>query len=302
MSRNKQEKVLNLNPYQFDNHFFIPTWKPTIYGFYNRFHFEKVEIYKQHLNLPVPPHRRSVYFFLYLKTGTAIRSKGLSRYEIKAGQFFFLPSQQITTLDYISEDATGFYCHFQPEIFLQPALKVDIDKDFPFFQLRSEPVVGITEFDRINQLFDILENEYRLSQPERFDLVPLYLLALFSEVKQLTLSPEQRNKDASSNITQRYKNALSEYIYKKKTVAEFAEYLAVSPNHLHKCVKATTGKTAHDLLNDMRILEAKVLLKQTNLSIGEIAFKIGQLELSDFSRFFKKNTNYTPNQYRQTAG
>ncbi len=301
MIKKKSEKVLNLSPFQFDEHFFIPSWRPTVYGFYSRFHIERVERYKTHLSLPLAPHRRSVYVFFYLKTGLAIRTKGLSRYEIKAGQFFFLPSQQITSVECISEDATGFYCHFQPEIFLKHPLKVEIDKEFPFFQLRTEPVVTVNEFERIEQLMDILEQEYCLSLPERFDLVPLYLTALLSEVKHLTLTSEQANQSASSNITQRYKNALSEFIYKKKTVAEFAEYLAISPNHLHKCVKATTGKTAHDLLNEMRILEAKVLLKQTNLSVGEIAFKIGQLESSDFSRLFKKSTTYTPNQYRRIS-
>ena len=48
----------------------------------------------------------------------------------------------------------------------------------------------------------------------------------------------------------------------------------------------------------MRILETKVLLKQSELSIGEIAFKVGQFETSDFSRLFKKYTNITPRQYR----
>lgn len=301
MSKDKTEKILNLNPFQFDEHFFNPNWRPVIYNFYDRFHIERVEMYREHLNLPLPPHRRSVYFFIYLKTGSATRSKGLSKYEIKAGQFFLLPAQQITTFESISADATGFYCHFQPDIFLQTTLKVDIDKEFPFFQLRSEPVVAITEFRRIDQLLAILEQEYHLSQTERFDLVPVYLLALFAELKHLNVMSESEPKNASSYITQRYKNALSELIYQKKTVAEFAEYLAISPNHLHKCVKLTTGKTAHDLLNEMRILEAKVLLRQTHLSIGEIAFKIGQFESSDFSRFFKKNTNLTPNQYRKTV-
>ncbi|MDZ7899775.1 MAG: helix-turn-helix transcriptional regulator [Arcicella sp.] len=67
---------------------------------------------------------------------------------------------------------------------------------------------------------------------------------------------------------------------------------------MHKCVKATVGKSAHELLEDMRVLEAKVLLKQSTMSIGEIAFKIGKFEPSDFSRFFKSKTNITPKQYR----
>jgi AraC-like DNA-binding protein len=74
--------------------------------------------------------------------------------------------------------------------------------------------------------------------------------------------------------------------------------LHVSPNHLNKCVKATTGKSAHDLLNEMLLLEAKVLLKQTNLNVTEIAYKIGKNEISDFARFFKAQTGMKPGEYR----
>lgn len=299
MAKSKSDKVLNLNPLQFDDHFFS-NWKPPNYSFYNRFHIERIENYREHLNLPIPPHRRSVHFFMFLKTGKAVRSKGLSNYEINAGQFFFLPAEQITTLEFMSDDATGFYCHFQPEIFLQNFLRADIDKDFPFFQLTSEPTIEISEQQRICQLLEILENENLLSKDNRFDLISVYLIALFSEINHSILAPKKEFRNATAFLTQRYKNALSAYIYQKKSVSEFADYLGVSPNHLHKCVKSTTGKTAHELLNEMRILEAKVLLKQTDLNIGEIAFKIGQFESSDFGRFFKKNTNLTPNQYRNS--
>lgn len=58
------------------------------------------------------------------------------------------------------------------------------------------------------------------------------------------------------------------------------------------------GKSAHDVLNDMLLLEAKVLLKQTNLTVSEIAYKIGKNEISDFARFFKSQTNMKPSEYR----
>lgn len=48
----------------------------------------------------------------------------------------------------------------------------------------------------------------------------------------------------------------------------------------------------------MLLLEAKVLLKQTNLNISEIAFKIGKNEISDFARFFKVKTGMRTSEYR----
>ena len=77
--------------------------------------------------------------------------------------------------------------------------------------------------------------------------------------------------------------------------------LSVTPNHLNKCVKSTIGKSAHDLLSEMILLEAKVLLKQTSLSVSEIAYQVGRNEISDFGRFFKSGTGLTPGEYRKIA-
>jgi AraC-like DNA-binding protein len=297
MAKKKDTPIPILKPAQFDDYLFAG-WKAPISGFYERFHVSRIEDYKNHLTLPLLPHRRSVCFFIFLTKGKAIRSKGLTNYEIIPDCFFLLAADQITSLEYVSDDAEGFYCHFLPELFNQSALKIDLENDFSFFQLTGEPLLKVSDPERFVQLLHILENENYKNQEERFGLIPLYLHTLFSELK-LQMEPSAKKiKNASALLTQRYKNALSEWIYEKKTVAEFADYLAVTPNHLHKCVKAATGKSAHNLLDEMRVLEAKVLLKQTDLTIGEIAFKIGRFEPSDFSRFFKANTGMTPLKYR----
>jgi AraC family transcriptional regulator, transcriptional activator of pobA len=285
----KSKSIPILNPSQFDDYIFS-NWQSPVDGFFDKFHIERIENYKNNLKLPLAPHRRSVYFFLFITKGKAIRSKGLTNYVIESNHFFFLPADQITTIEYVSDDVEGYYC--------QSILKIDLAKEFSFLQLTAEPLLKLIQTERILQLLEILFEENEKNQPNRFDLIPLYLITLFSELKYLSQPVEQSVNNASTYLTQRYKTALSELIYEKKSVQEFADYLSVTPNHLHKCVKATTGKSAHKLLEDMRILEAKVLLKQSRLSIGEIEYKIGKFEPSDFSRFFKSRTNVSPKQYR----
>jgi AraC family transcriptional regulator, transcriptional activator of pobA len=251
--------------------------------------------------LPTPPHRRSVNFFIFLTHGKVVRTKGLNQYEILPNNFFFLSADQITSIDWVSDDADGFYCHFNPEIFNTFKMKIDIQKDYPFFQMTGDPILNLHESSRIISLLEILEKEYHKNQIDHFELIPIYLNTLFADLKIQNVPKKNIRTNASAILTQRYKNALSDQIYSKKTVREFSDYLNVSPNHLHKCVKLTTGKSAQDLLNEMRILEAKVLLNQTELTIGEIAYKIGNFEPSDFSRFFKSKTNTTPYQYRKSV-
>lgn len=91
----------------------------------------------------------------------------------------------------------------------------------------------------------------------------------------------------------------SQHIYQKQKITDYAELHSILPNHLDKCVKKTIGKSAHDLLNEMLLLETKVLLKQTKLNVAEIAYKIGKNEISDFACFFKAQTGMRPSEYRE---
>ncbi len=289
------EKIPLVKPEQFDNYLFNDWQAPVFRGLYDNFHIEKIEIYKDHLVIPTPPHRRSVYFLIFLTKGNVIRTKGLSKYDLKPNSCFCLAANQITGIDFVSEDAEGFYIHFLPEIFNNPNLKIDITKDLPLFSHLNEPHLEISNPKKIGNLFSQLFTEYKNQDKS---LIAFYLITLLFEIQNNNQKQDIEKKDASAQLTLRYKNLLSAYIYELKTVVEFAEKLSVTPNHLLKCVKNTTGKSARELLEEMRILEAKVLLRQTNLSVAEIAFKVGKYEPSDFARFFKSKTNTTPFQYR----
>ena len=291
----KNIKIPTVKPSEFDDYLFA-NWKAPVTSLYENFHVSRIEDYKNHLKLPTPPHRRSVYFFLFITNGQVVRRKDLTKFELKRDSCFCLSADQITSIDFVSQDATGFYMHFLPEIFNHPNLKVDLIKDFPFFSNWNEPHFEINDDKKIKNLFEMLIKEHL---NENKEVLPFYLMTLLSEIKNLAQINQNKKQDASSILTYKYKNALSEFIYSKKTVSEYADYLSVTPNHLLKCVKNTTGKTAHELLDEMRILESKVLLKQTDKSIAEIADAIGKEDPSDFSRFFKLKTGQTPNQYRK---
>ena len=292
----KNIKIPTVKPSEFDDYLFA-NWKAPVNSLYENFHVSRIEDYKNYLKLPTPPHRRSVYFLLFITNGQVVRRKDLTKYELNRNTCFCLSADQITSIDFVSEDASGFYMHFLPDIFNHPNLKLDLGKDFPFFSNWNEPHFQINDDKKIKNLFEMLIKEHL---NENKEVLPFYLMTLLLEIKNLAKINQNKKNDASAILTYKYKNALSEFIYSKKNISEYADYLSVTPNHLLKCVKITTGKTAHELLDEMRILESKVLLKQTDKSISEIADAIGKEDPSDFSRFFKSKTGQTPKQYRKT--
>lgn len=299
---NGKGKVPIISTSEFDEYLF-PGWKPSNYAYYHDFHITRIEYYKPHLKVPVLPHRRGVNFFIFLTKGLVVRSKGLNKFTIRPNHFYFLPANQITSLECISDDAEGFYCHFRSEIFQHKLLKVNLPHDFSFFKLTASPLVKVLSITKIMESLQLLEKEYESTDAQRMEVIPFQMVLLFLEIKKQAEVSTVVNikKSAALVLTEQYADAIEKFMVEKRNVADYANYLAVTSNHLHKCVKVATGKSAHDLLANIRLLEAKVLLKQSDLTIGEIAFKIGKPNQSDFSRFFKSRTGLTPNVYRNTS-
>jgi AraC family transcriptional regulator, transcriptional activator of pobA len=298
----KSETVPILSLFEKEKRFFETsfTWKPRFQTLHAQFHINRLEGVIEHMTFPLPPHRQTVYDFVFLTNGKSTRSKGLDKYEFCANTFFFLPAFQISTHELMSKDAEGFYCHFDLEIFNCKWMKPDMLAEFPFLQFNGSPLITINKAAKANVLniLNRLESEYENNSTFDLDIIRVNLLALLLEIRQFS-KQEKITENAAIRIAQQYKNKLSRYIYEKHSVAEYAAMLAISPNHLNKCVKAATGKSAQDLLSEMVLLEAKVLLKQTSLTVNEIAWKTGKEDASDFIRFFKSKTGFTPTEYRK---
>jgi AraC family transcriptional regulator, transcriptional activator of pobA len=296
-----EKNIPILKPYEFNKYHFGDTeWIPPFATFEHLFQFNRIEAFRDKLKFPIPPHRKMVYDFIFLTKGKSIRSKGLNEYHFSENMFFLLPAFQISTHTFLSEDAEGFYCHFNAEILEKYFPHHSFYETFPFLTFVGNPIVEV-DFASKKWILNVLERlEYEYTKPElnRFDIVSSYLFSLFNELNQLVKPVETTTKNAALRITEKYKNALSQHIYKKQRVTDYADLLSISPDHLGKCVRITTGKSSQELLIEMIVLEAKVLLQQTNLSISEIAYRISEKNVSDFSRFFKTHVGMTPSEYR----
>ncbi len=302
----KSDQVPTLTPDTLGGVVFkIAGWQSMQGPGYNIFHINRIEDVRQVMKFPMPPHRKTVIDFILITHGTMIRQKGLNRYEVTANTFFFLPAHQISFDEWMSEDVRGYYCHFDTNLLTKRWQKQDLEQEFPFLQFLGDPILLVDSelLRRATPLVDRLHDEYRKRRADSVDIYRIYLLALFTELKRAPQSgpptATDRTGKAASRFTQLYKNALSEFIYEKQQVAEYADLLHISPNHLNKCVKIATGQTARDLLDEMLLLEARVLLAQTELSVSEIAYRMGNQDPSNFSRFFKTKMGMTPREYRQ---
>ena len=84
----------------------------------------------------------------------------------------------------------------------------------------------------------------------------------------------------------------SEYKY---DLASIADELNISQKHLTKSVKQVTGYPPSYFIKRKTVFEAKVLLKETYMTLQEIADKLGFVDVAYFSKFFK----VTPLEFRR---
>lgn len=124
-----------------------------------------------------------------------------------------------------------------------------------------------------------------------------------SVIAKEALSEESENLAGKESAASSFivKNALKymETHYKQKlTLCDVADKAYVSQWHLSKLLNRLTGQNFSELLNTIRINEAKKLLKDPSLRIGDIAEEVGFIDLAHFSRVFKKTVGVSANEYR----
>ena len=105
--------------------------------------------------------------------------------------------------------------------------------------------------------------------------------------------------NAGSFIVKTALKYMEENYTQKITLAEVAEKTYVSQWHLSKLLNGHTGKSFSELLNHIRIEEAKKLLKDPSLRIGDISEEVGFMDVAHFSKVFKKLEGISANEYRK---
>jgi two-component system response regulator YesN len=111
---------------------------------------------------------------------------------------------------------------------------------------------------------------------------------------------EKSESSAGSFIVNNAVRYIRENYAKKMTLSEVADNTYVSQWHLSKLLNKHMNQSFSEILNQIRIDEAKELLKNPSLRIGEVAEAVGFLDLAHFSRVFKKQTGVSANEYRNT--
>lgn len=278
---------------------------PPRHGFFD---IRKFEDNMETVNPKQQPFRHEFYALALRHSGSNKEVMGIPL----QSQIFFNSPYQVITWD-ILPDWQGYYIIFDKDfIVLNPSWQNFII-DYPFFRLDKYIPFDLPEQDRLfaDGLFAKVFEEYHSGNPDKFLFIQTYTQLLLHLTKryfiklQLGKDNTQENRTTDILLVSRFQSLVETLFANEDANAEvrqpsyYAEKLNVHPNHLNAVVKRISGKTASQIIQQHLLNLSKSLLRQTSLSIKEVAFRMYFTEPTHFNAFFKKNAGVTPQQFRE---
>jgi len=151
---------------------------------------------------------------------------------------------------------------------------------------------------------DVLERELKSELPgaQRAAHYQLGLLAIFFERR--IAAHQEDNRDigvdtASAKLVAAYTDLIENHYHEHIGVAKFAALLGVTPTHLTRCCKETSGQSALMILNNRILFEARLRLRETRTPVCDIAGDLGFGSAAYFTRAFQTETGMTPTAFRK---
>jgi AraC family transcriptional activator of pobA len=246
---------------------------------------------------------KNPYNTIFLVThGECSLKIGLSDYVLKPNDLVIIPEHVPNHSSSLIEDV-GYCVHFKTE-YLLPFLKTGCIGDIlPLSVNDTKYVVTLTssQIKFIKALFRDLYHEYDSLLKDKSDIIRCYVEILCLKCKeyfQAELPAIDSQTNRSFALTRQFKTLVKNNFINIRIVSAYADIMHISPKHLEKTIKETLGITPKNLIQDMLLMEAKFLLKQTEKSISEIAYELKFEDPSYFSRFFKRHILVTPQDYR----
>jgi len=244
------------------------------------------------------PFRTFTYGIGITYSGKAEKFKiGSTDYEVKAGSLTTIGPGIVShwTGDYTAEHDT---IYFTDDLFAN-SLRVSFLKSLPFFMPGGNHVIALRDeqVKKITALFHTIK-----TFGKEQDVITGLVYSLLMLVKQYHNLQHQDIHAAASHqgqIVTKFRQLLASYFATQKDVAFYAAQLHISPKYLSELLLTQLGKPAKSLIDEYIAMEAKSLLRQTTMSVLEVAYTLGYEDGSYFAKAFKKWEGITPAAYKK---
>lgn len=229
----------------------------------------------------------------------------------KDSMFIYTPGNivRVTNIDPREKESVHFVVVAISED-LMSSTRFDFSKLYnESLRLLESPCVVINENERglCRKYFDLIQEVSKMRMPNMRESVTALISSIFYLMGAMwTDRLTAAKKNGGDEMSTRSKIVLEDFLLlvrdyhtKERSLSFYADKLYLTPKYLSKLIKSVSGKSAHEWIDSFVILEAKNLLKYSDMSIKSIVYELNFPNQTTFYRFFKTKTGMTPSEYRK---
>ena len=238
--------------------------------------------------------------------GETSLTSNLQEFRLKKDSLFIFSPKHILQV----QSNNRFKAHF---IVIAPdflkRINIDTKRIMPLFlQFGSLPCMELThtESQSLRSFISMVEQELKGSETDfSSEIIGGLIAATIYKVGDILTHYLTEHPEVDSPIHNRaeeyfrqFTELLGEHYKHERSVGFYARQLCITPKYLTTLIKRISGKSVSEWIDNYVILEAKTLLKYSNMSVQEIAYYLNFPHQSFFGSYFKRNAGMSPSQYK----
>lgn len=245
------------------------------------------------------PYRIKEGRIAIVKQGTAQIRINLIEYNFHPGDMLLMTPNSIIEIDKVSPDFDMKMMAIDTN-FLPVTGNEDFFTFFPQHQKNILLSLTPKEQTQIDHYFVLIWNILQ-ETTFRKEVIQHLLASLLYNIEYIL----NNNQSTAGHLThqedifQRFIALVSMHSKQERSVSFYADKLCLTPRYLNTVIRQTSQQTIMDWINQSIIQEAKVLLKHSNLLVYQISDELRFPNPSFFSKFFKRMTGMTPQEYQK---
>ncbi len=254
---------------------------------------------------PNTPYRADYFcVFMIQKGGVTFRLDDKS-YEVSEGDIVFCPMLETFWLDEITEDYNAKYIFFSLNFISDAGFNYKSNNVLK--SLSSDPTHIIrNEKDVYRKLNFHLDELKALNNKEKEnyyfnEMIWHHFSLVIYEIDNYFKKTEKPHQvtHREDELTTSFFILVQDHFKEEHNVQFYADKLFISRKYLTKVINKTVFKSPRDIIHQVLAVEARLLLRNPNLNINEVASQLKFSDQASFSKFFKKHVGRSPLEYRK---
>ncbi len=253
------------------------------------------------------PCKINAFILVICSEGEISLTCNLNSCEIKKNTLFFCHSGAIIQLK--SYTACQLQVIILEEEFLKN-LNIDVKRILPYYPYMQEMVLIDLPQDESTFIKDLLDKAaleivHSFAKPYYHDMVKALIhslaykiLNIFIDFFLAQLSANRMSLNHGEEYFKMFISLLMQHYKSERSVGFYASKLNLTPKYLTTLIKKVSGRSAADWIDEYVVLEAKALLKYSDMSVQQIAYYLNFSDQSFFGKYFKKQAGVSPTVYK----